>query len=101
MLLKPRPFPFPLSRPVHRRFTTLRHRNVIKASTVRHVHIRALSYTSIPRFVARAFRVPIAAGTVGVGGFGYMNYKFEGNYSPSSLNMYQLEQNLSNNPRLG
>ncbi|TFL03991.1 P-loop containing nucleoside triphosphate hydrolase protein [Pterulicium gracile] len=28
-------------------------------------------------FVARAFRVPIAGATIGVGGFGYANYKFE------------------------
>ncbi|KAK7036789.1 mitochondrial dynamin GTPase Msp1 [Paramarasmius palmivorus] len=43
----------------------------------RHVHVRALSYSSIPRFVARAFRVPIAGAAAGAGGFGYANYKFE------------------------
>jgi hypothetical protein len=42
------------------------------------MHVRAISYSSIPRFVARAFRVPIAGATIGAGGFGYANYKFEG-----------------------
>jgi len=73
------------TRPVHRRFTTflasgsLRRRYTTPShATLRHLHIRAISYSSIPRFVARAFRVPIAGATVGVGGFGYANYKFEG-----------------------
>ncbi|KAF5327633.1 hypothetical protein D9619_004320 [Psilocybe cf. subviscida] len=44
---------------------------------LRQMHIRAISYSSIPRFVARAFRVPIAGATIGAGGFGYANYKFE------------------------
>ncbi|KAH7884636.1 P-loop containing nucleoside triphosphate hydrolase protein [Phlebopus sp. FC_14] len=43
----------------------------------RHLHVRAISYSSIPRFVARAFRVPIAGATIGAGGLGYANYKFE------------------------
>ncbi|KIY52137.1 hypothetical protein FISHEDRAFT_63906 [Fistulina hepatica ATCC 64428] len=38
---------------------------------------RSISYTAIPRFMLRAFRVPIAGATVGVGGFTYANYKFE------------------------
>ncbi|KAG6862040.1 hypothetical protein C0995_008228 [Termitomyces sp. Mi166 len=46
-------------------------------ATLRHMHVRAISYSSIPRFVARAFRVPIAGATIGAGGFGYANYKFE------------------------
>ncbi|KAG6915869.1 hypothetical protein DXG01_009477 [Tephrocybe rancida] len=41
------------------------------------MHVRVISYSSIPRFVARAFRVPIAGATIGAGGFGYANYKFE------------------------
>jgi hypothetical protein len=41
-------------------------------------HIRAISYTALPRFVARAFRVPIAGATVGAGALGYANYQFEG-----------------------
>ncbi|KAF8556206.1 hypothetical protein OG21DRAFT_1506827 [Imleria badia] len=43
----------------------------------RRLHVRALSYASIPRFVARAFRVPVAGLTIGAGGLGYANYKFE------------------------
>lgn len=44
----------------------------------RHVHVRAISYSAIPRFIARAFRVPIAGVTVGAGAAGYANYQFEG-----------------------
>lgn len=47
-------------------------------AALRHIHARALSYSSIPRFVARAFRVPIAGATIGAGGLGYANYRFEG-----------------------
>ncbi|KAJ7052552.1 P-loop containing nucleoside triphosphate hydrolase protein [Mycena amicta] len=73
------------ARPVHRQFTTLnttsgslRKRYVNpNPAALRHMHIRAISYASIPRFVARAFRVPIAGATIGAGGFGYANYKFE------------------------
>ncbi|KAI8982728.1 hypothetical protein BD414DRAFT_537748 [Trametes punicea] len=73
------------SRPVHRQFATLltnthlrtRSRFGVSPGSFRHVHIRALSYSSIPRFVLRAFRVPIATATVGAGGFTYANYKFE------------------------
>lgn len=45
---------------------------------LRHGHARSFSYSSIPRFAARAFRVPIAGATIGAGGFGYANYKIEG-----------------------
>lgn len=48
------------------------------ATAWRSVHVRALSYTALPRFVARAFRVPIAGVGVGAGAFGYANYKLEG-----------------------
>ncbi|KII84426.1 hypothetical protein PLICRDRAFT_46336 [Plicaturopsis crispa FD-325 SS-3] len=76
------------SRPVHRQFTTfltsgptrqgLRQRYASPTpAAFRHIHARALSYSSIPRFVARAFRVPIAGATIGAGGLGYANYKFE------------------------
>ncbi|KAF8206534.1 P-loop containing nucleoside triphosphate hydrolase protein [Mycena galopus ATCC 62051] len=71
-------------RPVHRQFTTFfasgslrqRYANPSPAA-LRNMHVRAISYASIPRFVARAFRVPIAGATIGAGGFGYANYKFE------------------------
>jgi hypothetical protein len=74
-----------LPRPVHRQFATffasgsLRQRHASPSpAALRHMHVRAISYASIPRFVARAFRVPIAGVTVGAGGLGYANYKFEG-----------------------
>ena len=74
------------SRPSHRQFNTfyasgsLRHRPSTgnPSTSLRRMHIRAFSYSSIPRFVARAFRVPIAGATIGAGGFGYANYKFDG-----------------------
>ncbi|KAH7920406.1 hypothetical protein BV22DRAFT_1073960 [Leucogyrophana mollusca] len=76
------------TRPVHRQFGTfltsssgavrLRQRYANPSpATLRHLHVRAISYSSIPRFVARAFRVPIAGATIGAGGLGYANYKFE------------------------
>ncbi|KAI5990230.1 P-loop containing nucleoside triphosphate hydrolase protein [Pisolithus albus] len=56
----------------------LRHRIASSAAYVfRNLHVRALSYSSIPKFVARALRVPVAGVAVGAGGFGYANYKFE------------------------
>lgn len=48
------------------------------------MHARALSYSSIPKFAARAFRVPIAGATVGAGALTYANYKFERTSSPST-----------------
>ncbi|TEB34501.1 dynamin GTPase [Coprinellus micaceus] len=72
------------SKPVHRQFTTLlasgslrRRYSTLPTSSFRNVNARAISYTAIPRFLARAFRIPIAGATVGAGGFGYANYKFE------------------------
>ncbi|KAG1825071.1 P-loop containing nucleoside triphosphate hydrolase protein [Suillus variegatus] len=75
-------------RPVHRQFGTLltsspgsvrlRQRYASQTPTaLRNLHVRAISYSSIPRFVARAFRVPIAGAALGAGGLGYANYKFE------------------------
>ncbi|KAH0833107.1 P-loop containing nucleoside triphosphate hydrolase protein [Lanmaoa asiatica] len=75
-------FPRKLAR-VHRQFATLHTANPLRLrrrevpSSLRRLHVRAISYSSIPRFVARAFRVPIAGVTIGAGGFGYANYKFE------------------------
>ncbi|KAF4597385.1 dynamin-like GTPase mgm1 [Pleurotus pulmonarius] len=72
------------TRPSHRQHATflasgsLRRRYTTPSpAALRHMHVRAISYSSIPRFVARAFRVPIAGMTVGAGGLGYANYKFE------------------------
>ena len=48
------------------------------AQSFRRIHARALSYSAIPKVLAKAFRVPIAGATVGAGALGYANYKFEG-----------------------
>ena len=75
------------ARPMHRQHqhTTFLATGALKqrqshstAFALRRIHIRAISYSSIPRFVARAFRIPIATVTVGAGGLSYANYKFEG-----------------------
>jgi hypothetical protein len=47
-------------------------------AAVRMVHVRALSFGSVPRFVARAFKVPLYGAGVGAGALGYANYKLEG-----------------------
>lgn len=60
------------SNSLRRRYTTN------SPAYLRVIQARQISYTSIPRFVLRAFRVPIAGATVGAGGLGYANYKFEG-----------------------
>ena len=49
-----------------------------KSHALRHVHIRAISYSSLPKFAARALRLPIAGATAGAGALGYANYKYEG-----------------------
>ncbi|OCH93051.1 hypothetical protein OBBRIDRAFT_885805 [Obba rivulosa] len=72
-------------RATNRQFTTFltsynlrsRARHGVTPAALRNVHIRALSYTAIPRFMLRALRVPIAGATVGAGGLTYANYKFE------------------------
>jgi len=79
-------------RSAHRQFTTvmmqhparLRSRYASSVAPFRRVNARGLSYASIPRLVARAFRVPIAGATIGAGGFTYANYKFEGELNTSA-----------------
>lgn len=80
-----RPKRFDTARPIRRHLSTLYTSQNIRLRpryappiNARHVHIRAFSYSSIPRFVLRAFRVPAAAATAGAGGLTYANYKFEG-----------------------
>ncbi|WWC86144.1 uncharacterized protein L201_001017 [Kwoniella dendrophila CBS 6074] len=46
--------------------------------SARHVHVRAISFSSIPRAMARAFRIPAYGAAIGAGGLGYANYKLEG-----------------------
>ena len=52
----------------------------LQSLPARHVHVqtRAMSFGSVPRMVARAFRVPMYGAAIGAGGVGYANYKFEG-----------------------
>ena len=50
---------------------------------LRPARTRSISYSSIPRFVARVFRVPIAGVTVGAGGLVCADYKFGGTLSPT------------------
>ncbi|KAF8632262.1 hypothetical protein AX15_002007 [Amanita polypyramis BW_CC] len=71
-------------RPSRPQFTTFhvngslrRWSNTQTLTSLRHTHVRAISYSSIPKFVARAFRVPIAGATIGAGGLTYANYKYE------------------------
>jgi hypothetical protein len=49
----------------------------------RALHARAISFGTIPRMVARAFKVPLYGAAIGAGGVGYANYKFEGELSLS------------------
>ncbi|THH03205.1 hypothetical protein EW145_g6443 [Phellinidium pouzarii] len=61
-------------------YSPLRPRQGIYSSysqSFRRMHVRALSYSTIPKVLVRAFRVPIAGATVGAGALGYANYKFE------------------------
>ncbi|WVR05803.1 hypothetical protein IAU60_002828 [Kwoniella sp. DSM 27419] len=46
--------------------------------TIRHVHVRAISFSSIPRAMARAFKIPAYGAAIGAGGLGYANYRLEG-----------------------
>lgn len=48
------------------------------ARPARNVHVRAISFSTIPRMMARAFRVPLYGAAIGAGGLGYANYKLEG-----------------------
>lgn len=43
---------------------------------------RQISFSTIPRMMARAFKVPLYGAAIGAGGFGYANYKLEGEITP-------------------
>jgi hypothetical protein len=49
-----------------------------RLKAVRNMHVRAISFGTIPRIVARAFRVPMYGAGVGAGALTYANYKLEG-----------------------
>lgn len=91
-------------RPIHRQFATFmtntqlrtRSRYGVSPSSVRKVHVRAMSYSSIPRFMLRALRVPVGAATVGAGGLTYANYKFDGELqSVIRYSLYALARTVS------
>jgi hypothetical protein len=50
-------------------------------SPSRNLHVRAISFSTIPRMVARAFRIPAYGAAIGAGGVGYASYKLEGRSS--------------------
>ena len=99
------------SRPAHKQFTTFLTSNHLRSrpryasspAAFRHMHVRALSYSSIPRFMLRAFRVPIATATVGAGGVTYANYKFEGKCLSYSVieGAERHPQSSGRSPRIG
>lgn len=60
-------------------------RTPILRSPARDVHVRAISFSTIPRMVARAFRVPLYGAAVGAGGVGYASYKLEGRFNLRKL----------------
>ncbi|KAK0449971.1 hypothetical protein EV421DRAFT_1777851 [Armillaria borealis] len=66
--------------PVHRQFTTFASgslRYASPAQNLRRVHVRTISYSSIPTSIVRVFRVPITVVLVGTGVYWYASYKFE------------------------
>jgi hypothetical protein len=80
----------------------LRSRHASSVAPFRRVSARGLSYASIPKFVARAFRVPIAGATIGAGGFTYANYKFEGELAtPTYSSGQRISQSLGKSHKRG
>ncbi|KAK8865782.1 hypothetical protein IAR55_000929 [Kwoniella newhampshirensis] len=61
----------------------------------RQVHVRAISFSSIPRAMARAFRVPLYGAAIGAGGVGYANYKLEGVRNATSEILTNVSDKLS------
>lgn len=64
--------------PYQRAFLSNASLSSARNASARKVHIRALSFGTLPRFVARAFKVPLYGAGVGAGALGYANYKLEG-----------------------
>lgn len=44
----------------------------------RNMHVRALSFSSLPKMILRSFRLPTYALTAATGAFAYANYKVDG-----------------------
>ncbi|ORY20954.1 hypothetical protein BCR39DRAFT_554437 [Naematelia encephala] len=70
------------------RQTSLRLRTASRTTPpIRNVHAlqtRGLSFSTVPRLMARAFRIPLYGAAIGAGGLGYANYKLEGVRSATS-----------------
>ncbi|KAL7423766.1 mitochondrial dynamin GTPase Msp1 [Cryptotrichosporon argae] len=64
-------------------------------AAVRHVQTRAISFSTVPRMMARAFRVPLYGAAIGAGGFGYASYKLEGVRSATSEVLQNVSDTLS------
>ncbi|SJK99945.1 uncharacterized protein ARMOST_03256 [Armillaria ostoyae] len=66
--------------PVHRQFTTFAPRSLRYASpaqNLRRVHVRTISYSSMPISIIREFRVPITVALIVAGAYWYVNYKLQ------------------------
>ncbi|RXK36194.1 dynamin GTPase [Tremella mesenterica] len=86
--LRPRPLLRPLPRPRARLFIPPR-------VPSRHSHVRAISFSSVPRVVARAFRVPLYGAAIGAGALGYANYKLEGVRAATSEMLGNISDSVS------
>ncbi|XAO23418.1 hypothetical protein I312_102196 [Cryptococcus bacillisporus CA1280] len=71
------------------------HARLSLTSPARHVHVRAISFSSIPRAMARAFRVPLYGAAIGAGGVGYANYKLESVRNATSEILSNVTDKLS------
>lgn len=71
------------------------HARLYLTPPARHVHVRAISFSSIPRAMARAFRVPLYGAAIGAGGVGYANYKLESVRNATSEILSNVTDKLS------
>ncbi|ODO07494.1 dynamin GTPase [Cryptococcus wingfieldii CBS 7118] len=84
----PRPY-------LHNRTRPQLNTRVVTTPAARHVHVRAISFSTIPRAVARAFRIPLYGAAVGAGGVGYANYKLEGVRNATSEMLSSVQDTFS------
>lgn len=54
----------------------------LTVTSSRDLHQRAISFSTIPRMMAKAFRLPMYGAAIGAGGAGYAHYKLEGKCYP-------------------
>ncbi|KAJ9102952.1 hypothetical protein QFC19_004508 [Naganishia cerealis] len=81
--------------PYHRAFLSNASATIQRSAAVRKVHVRALSFGTLPRFVARAFKIPLYGAGVGAGALGYANYKLEGVRNATSDLLSSISDTLS------